>query len=715
VKRDGGLLSGSAFFLAARVLGAVMTYGLFMLLGRWLGKAELGIYVTAFSWCLVLSHIASLGFPRASLRFFAEGLAAKDRGLLHGYIRRSRQLVIGLSVALAGIAAAVLALVVPPEVRAVTVVAVASAPLLAYILLQSSFALAMSWRRLYMLPNAILRPTGLLVGVLLVWLVTGTLSALSVVTMHAAVMIVIAAGQAWLLHGALAKAVEPAPDRYETRTWVTTSVPLLLVSLYASYFFEYNVLFFSAMLPPDAIGVLGAAHRVAFLLGFVVFAVDSASLPGLARHHRVTIDRREMQADLTHATRLKTAIVFVGFLGLVVLGRPLLGLFGEGFEDGYALMLVLAASVVLKAAIGPAPELLGITGYQNVTLAVCAAGMVASPLLALLLVPSMGAMGGAVSILVVTTIGRLLLHRAMWIRRCLVASVLGPRKNRNIRDVRRGRVETCEPDGVVKCFGAHVDAEFQKAAAMKELFRDDPFVSPAPLSVEGPRITLEFVPFEATLRGAYVDYVMADDVTDHPFPGLVESAATLLAKLHSELDMPAAETWTPTPGIVKDLESCGFSVEQLMAPPLVPLHQDFCTQNLGYRANGELVVLDPSPDYLLTFHPHTHGPAYFDLGMFLSGTEGRLSPAKYPKIHWDRVPGIRERLITTYNLHAARPVDPRLAHALGFCLTRHYFRGRFRFSNALARAASWMVYNRIKGNDPRVSGADAPGPSPQRA
>jgi hypothetical protein len=344
-----------------------------------------------------------------------------------------------------------------------------------------------------------------------------------------------------------------------------------------------------------------------------------------------------------------------------------------------------------------------------VTVVVCLAGLVAAPVLAVLLVPSMGAMGGAVAILAVSAVGRFVLQRVMRHRLGLSASVLGGHEL-EIRDSRRSKIEVCGPDIARKFYGALVEAEHDKATRMWELFRDGPFVSPEVLRAEGPRLDFQYIDCVGTLKEAYVDYMTTDDVEGHPLPALIESAGTLLARIHSELDTPAVELWAPTESFRKDLESCGYSLDQLNAAPIVPLHCDFCLQNLGYTESGKLVVLDPSPDFCFTFHPHTHGPAYFDVGMLLSGLEGRVSPLKYPKLKWERVAALKSRMIDAYNMSASRPVDAGLATAVGFSLARDYFRARYH-RVILVRAASWLLYNRTKGNDPRMSRD----PSPQRA
>jgi hypothetical protein len=212
------------------------------------------------------------------------------------------------------------------------------------------------------------------------------------------------------------------------------------------------------------------------------------------------------------------------------------------------------------------------------------------------------------------------------------------------------------------------------------------------------------VPFERTVKDCYLEYVTARDPRPETMHDLMAQAGAVLARIHRRLRIPAREQWQPGDDFRADLERCGFSVESLSANPTVPLHGDFCPQNIGYRMERNRVVpvvIDPSPDFVSTFHPWVHGPAYIDVGLFLSCLEGRVSFRHYPRIKWARIPELKEIFLASYNKCAERPVDPRLAEAVSYCIARRYFRLRFRVT-PLAHGAAWLLYNRFKGNDRRA-------------
>lgn len=73
-----------------------------MLIGRWLGADVYGMYLLAMGWAVLLSRFEGPGLPTAVLRLVPEYDTEKKYGLLRGFLRGSRGLVLatGLLVSL---------------------------------------------------------------------------------------------------------------------------------------------------------------------------------------------------------------------------------------------------------------------------------------------------------------------------------------------------------------------------------------------------------------------------------------------------------------------------------------------------------------------------------------------------------------------------------------------------------------------------------------
>ena len=96
----GAILRGTAQVLAIRVIGAALAYGSMVLLARWLGTFEFGVYAYVWAWVVMLGAALPLGHNISALRFFPDYLARAKWARVQGFLRQS----FGVSVAM-GLAA----------------------------------------------------------------------------------------------------------------------------------------------------------------------------------------------------------------------------------------------------------------------------------------------------------------------------------------------------------------------------------------------------------------------------------------------------------------------------------------------------------------------------------------------------------------------------------------------------------------------------------
>ena len=89
-----------------RVASAGILYLSQVVLARWMGGFEYGIYVFVWTWVLVLSGISHLGLPTAMIRLLPEYLQRGEHGLLRGLLLGGRAVAVlaGTAVACAALA-----------------------------------------------------------------------------------------------------------------------------------------------------------------------------------------------------------------------------------------------------------------------------------------------------------------------------------------------------------------------------------------------------------------------------------------------------------------------------------------------------------------------------------------------------------------------------------------------------------------------------------
>jgi len=398
------LVAGAGFIFACRVSGALLAYVTLVILARWMGATELGIFVFASSWCMVLSTVACLGYPGAAYRFIGLGLVARDFGRIRGFVRRGRQIVMGSSLIMAGAGAAALVsidgLISADHVRPL-LIALLCVPIFSWVRLDVTVAHAFSWFVLYTVPNWVLRPLLLLVAIGAVRLAGGALSAVNVMLLFTAATLLVAIGEHAIVARGLNRELRGAQPVYETRTWVRTGMPLLIVMLLTSYFPELSVILAGVYLPPEDIAKFNACIRTASVIAFGLEAVDNRALPRIS-YLFAQGDIMNLQRIVAHATQLKFWSALMAVLVLALMGEHILALFGEEFVGGYGSLMIVALALLLRAAIGPVGSLLYITGHQDSFIIVYTCALVASVVLNFLLVPRFGINGAAMAMLLVT-------------------------------------------------------------------------------------------------------------------------------------------------------------------------------------------------------------------------------------------------------------------------------------------------------------------------
>jgi O-antigen/teichoic acid export membrane protein len=400
------LLRGTVFIFACRLAGAMLVFLTQIFLARWMGAEELGIYVFAFSLCILLSTVAGLGYPAAAVRFIGHGLAKDDMGLALGFIRQSRFIIISLSVAMGTILAGLLLSLqgsIPGEYIVPLMISLACIPILAMTRLNDRIAQTMSWFVLAYLPTFVLRPLLFFVAVFIVWrtgiLLTANTALLIQFTVMGLVAIIAYIRLVQRTHPML-RGVLPV---YETRLWSRTAAPLLMIVLFTQYFPDISLVLVGTILPSEDVAVFNASFRTVLLIVFGLNSVNAIISPRIAQlHAKGDMDELQRLVSLTSQIRFWPALVLV--LALVFFGEEVLRLFGDAFVGGYAALVILSLSQLVIAAVGPVDVLLSITGHQDRCLRVFTLSLVSAVILNLMLVPIWGINGAAIAVFLVVVL-----------------------------------------------------------------------------------------------------------------------------------------------------------------------------------------------------------------------------------------------------------------------------------------------------------------------
>ncbi len=419
-------LASTAFFV--RVFSAALIFVSQILLARWMGRYEFGIYVYVWTWVVLVGGLAPLGIAYSTQRFIPEYGARGDLDRLRGFLAGSRWLSFGLGTVAAGIGITLILALgdrVADHYRVPFLLAFACLPVFALSCAQDGIARSYNWFDIALIPGYVAQPLVILAIFATAYAAGLPTTAMTAMVATAAAIWSIVLAQHFLLEQRLANQVGPGPCRYEVVHWFKTALPIFLVDGFYFLLTYTDILVLQLYVGPEDVAVYYATTKTMALLAFIHFAVSAAFAHRFSRFH-VAGDREKLEAYVVDAIRWTFWPSLVAAIALLALGKPILMLFGAGFADGYPLLFVLVLGLLARASIGPAERLLNMVGEQRICAVIYALAFTINLLLCFLLVPRLGLSGAALStatallvessLLFVFTKRRIGLHVFFWRR-----------------------------------------------------------------------------------------------------------------------------------------------------------------------------------------------------------------------------------------------------------------------------------------------------------
>jgi O-antigen/teichoic acid export membrane protein len=416
--------AGAAFLI--RVASAALVYLTQVLLARWMGSFEFGVYVYVWTWVLLLGGVIDFGLASSSQRFIPEYTGMRQLELLRGFLSGSRWLVLALGTAWAAIGAAGIWLfgkwVHSYEVMPLYLACFAL-PLFTLGRIQDGIARTYDWINLALMPPYIIRSVLLIAGMAAAYLAGLPTDAVTAMLVAVATTWATVLGQTLILNRRLRRKVAPGPKAHVPMTWFAVSVPIFLVEGFYLLLTYADVLVLQQFRSPEEVAVYYAAAKTLALVAFVHFSVSAAVAHRFSEYH-ISGDKAQLSAFLADTIKWTFWPSLAATIMILALGRPFLWLFGPQFVEGYFLMFILALGPLARASIGPVERLLNMVGEQRICARVYAAAFLINLGVCVALIPPYGAAGAAIAIstamlfeaalLFAVTRRRLGLHALIW-------------------------------------------------------------------------------------------------------------------------------------------------------------------------------------------------------------------------------------------------------------------------------------------------------------
>lgn len=407
-------LAGTIFII--RVLSAGFAYLSQILLARWMGGTDYGIYVYVWTWVLLLGSMMDFGISSSAQKIIPEYRTSGEHALLRGFLSGSRWMTLIVSSVISVLLAVVVkalsrwigaAETVPLYIGCLTLPAFVVANT------QDGIARSHDWMRLGLMPQFIIRQA-LIIGFTAGAFVLGFhLGATAAMLASAAAVWTAMIGQMIVLNRRLGGHIEPGPKAYDFRGWLAISLPILLVESFYLLLSYTDVLVLQQFRPPQEVGVYFAVVKTLALVSFIHYAMSATTAHRFAEYNALG-DKERLSAYVAHAIKWTFWPSLLATALLLALGKPLLWLFGPQFVGGYDIMFVAAIGLVVRSAIGPVERLLNMLGHQHICALAYALSFVMNVALCLALVPRFGGHGAAAATSISLTFETVLLF---WIVR----------------------------------------------------------------------------------------------------------------------------------------------------------------------------------------------------------------------------------------------------------------------------------------------------------
>lgn len=396
------LLTKISGLTLARLLGALATFAITIVIARQFGTDNLAIYAVCISLANLVAVAIPLGLQSLATVEVAKLSAFPDRPAIRDFISHGRHIMarswlVATLLTVLLVAAVFLTGQASEYTKPAAIAVLAFAPIMALNQFHGGVLIGLQKPFSGQLSDGLVRP---LVALALLFATITMFESRSFALILTAIVVgavAAAAIQIIALRPQMAVAAKlREPGAGSRRDWSRRSRSWLGITLCWDYQIEILLLACALFAAPLEIALLHVCFRIRVLIGFGIRALYVVLQPQILQACAKE-DRPLTKRLIGRLNGVATAYIVAAIAGLAIAGEPLLALFDPAFGAYAQVLLIVCSAAVLRAIFGPSITVLASHERQGDILVLLAVGVALSLAIAFALYPALGVLGIAVA------------------------------------------------------------------------------------------------------------------------------------------------------------------------------------------------------------------------------------------------------------------------------------------------------------------------------
>jgi O-antigen/teichoic acid export membrane protein len=426
------LIRDATIALILKIIGTSLWLGYAIILARVLPQDEFGLVFYVVNFVLLVAPIAGLGFENTTLRFGAVYWQDQESGRFRTLLSQARKAALfGGGICCAGLAIAAALGLDNPLVDNASVSILSGIAVLLFTLMGVHRDALRAAKQLVagMMGTTIIRSLIPITGSVL-YTMFGTLNAFSALVLFVAGLF---SSVCYELRSIAKLKLKPQSRqirdienhrRVATRIWLADIASVILV--------RADAFIVGAVLNLETAAIYIVAQRLAGLPYFLFDAIRMVIAPEISRNFDQSFDKTTYHSVVARSSAFYAIAGILGSAGMIVLGMPLLYLFGSAYADAYVLVVILVLGQLSLGFFGPSAIIMTMTNLERER-------SIYSGIIAILFVFSVwfGAVtfsifGAATAVAILTWINSVGLSYLTWRKQGIWPGLFNPDARRNI-------------------------------------------------------------------------------------------------------------------------------------------------------------------------------------------------------------------------------------------------------------------------------------------